>query len=130
MGQEVSEPYGWLPVPESAFTEKRVGTNYFRVQASSGHAAYTMTSDFDPLNFDAYDTLVDGGATDLENVLMPGDSGGPSFVFENGAWRLIGIHYANHPSPFFPGANFGYGATSADWNLVWFLDQIYFYLNG
>ena len=29
---------------------------------------------------------------DLETTLGPGDSGGPSFIFENGEWILVGVH--------------------------------------
>lgn len=126
-GIQVPEPYGWLPSPGTEYTELRVGTNYMKPPDVTWQAAWTLNCDFDPLNLDAYDTLGDGGATELECQFLGGDSGGGSYTFEAGQWRLIGIHAGIGPSPWFAGQNFGYGATSYDWNLIWFMDQIKFH---
>jgi hypothetical protein len=42
---------------------------------------------------------------DMEYLIAPGDSGGGSFLFENDAWYLAGVHSGTYPSYAYPGAN-------------------------
>ncbi|MDQ3440442.1 MAG: trypsin-like serine protease [Planctomycetota bacterium] len=43
-----------------------------------------------------------GDPLDMEYLIAGGDSGGGSFIFENGAWYLAGVHSGTYPSYNYP----------------------------
>lgn len=71
--------YDW-----STIGPRRVGTN-----TVSDSNVFFLISDFDG---DGVDTYLDGGPTINEAYFGPGDSGGGTFITENGIEKLAGIH--------------------------------------
>lgn len=80
----------------SADTSQRLGRNNidsgsiaFRTvpDTVSGTTGMSFTYDYDSV----------GGQGDNESYLHPGDSGGPSFVINNGKFALVGVHWFKDP---------------------------------
>jgi hypothetical protein len=86
------------PIPGSAsFTIKRVGENqadYFQPDDEGNLLPEFFVWDFDGPQ-ERFPLSPLGGPTlgnDVETQIAPGDSGGPSFVFDYGAWKVAGIN--------------------------------------
>ena len=90
------DPFGWTPVANSWFSQRRAGRNVMLPERVGGTEPQTyISSDFDhpEFNYDPvedFDRFDDGLAVEDECQLLGGDSGGPSFVYRNGAWHVIG----------------------------------------
>lgn len=73
------------------------------------------------------DTFEDGGPIEGEATIYPYDSGGPSLTYDDGIWKVIGIHFTRGQSPFYPNSgyeNSSYGTTGADMRVSFFKEWI------
>lgn len=93
------------------------------------YAPDALFSDVDGYNSSgSFDFLGDGGYVirSEEAQVASKDSGGPSFVFQDGAYRVAGVHSSRNDSFWFTagGHPFGYGARSIDYRITYYAETI------
>lgn len=114
---------------QSADLLRRAGSNIVDFAWSEqGNGQQLLWSDFDHPTDPAYNTFyIDGVdfddlATFLEIMIAPGDSGGATFVYEDGQLHVAGVH--SFISDFTGDGAFGYGDAYASTRVSSFVDWI------
>lgn len=108
-------PWGWSTGAASTAEVRQVGQNYASGTQTTNPLWFIFNySDHDGNGYDRYS---DGPEVSFETEchVASGDSGGPSFLYSGGGWRIAGVHTNNVDSNFFNNQHLhGFGSGTLD----------------